>query len=110
MMIREYVDGICIKDYITKYGLSRRLALNLIGLIDEFKRLGFTRLDMRCAHIFVQPDESLKVIDPRKHYTQNAPYPRNMLNCLRQLHVLMPFMKILKEERPEIYKSWRRAS
>lgn len=109
-MIREYVSGICIKDYIRMYGLTTKLALNLIFLIEDFKRLGFKRLDMRCSHIFVQPDESVKVIDPRNHYTQVTPYPRHLLHNLKELKAFDDFMNILKEYRPLLYESWRMAA
>lgn len=105
-MIREYVPGICITDYISKYGLSSRLATNLIEMILDFKRLGFKRLDMRCGHIFVQPDESVMVIDPRNHYSEDMPYPKKMLNKLKQLKVAHVLINILKIRYPELYYLW----
>lgn len=108
-MIREYVRGVCLQDYLKKHKLSRRLAVNLINLIEEFKRIGFSKLDMRCAHIFVQPDESVMVIDPRKHYTEVVSYPRTMLNEFKKLHTIIRFMNILREERPDLYNKWNTA-
>lgn len=108
-MIREYVGGTCLIQYIKRYGLSRRLAVNLIKLIEDFKRLGFSRLDIRCSHIFVQQDESVMVIDPRKHYTIKLSYPRSMLRKLCKLGVASKFMRILREEHPSLYNLWRRA-
>lgn len=109
-IIREFVGGVCITDYIRKNGLSTKLAVNLIELIEDFQKLGFTRLDIRCSHIFVQPDESLKVIDPRRHYDINLPYPKNMLNNLKKLKVKKFFMHVLKKEHPSLYAKWRTAA
>lgn len=105
-MIREYVPGICVTEYIKAHGLTKKLALNLISLIEDFKRLGFKKLDMRCSHIFVQPDESVRVIDPRNHYTQYTPYPAHLFRNLKGLKVFDQFSAILKDYSPDLYNSW----
>lgn len=105
-MIRDYIDGTCIKDYIKKHGLSETLALNIIKLVESFREDGFKKLDIRLAHVFVQPDESIKVIDPRKVYERNLSYPKKIMSGLAELGVLSKFIKILKEEYPNLYKQW----
>lgn len=107
-MIRDYVDGEKLPFYIKKYGLSRILAVNLIKLIEEFKRLGFKRLDIRGEHIYVKEDESIMVIDPASHMTWKEKYPRLMIRELRRQKVSKQFYQILKEERPDLYKKWKR--
>lgn len=107
-MIRDYVDGVPLVQYIKRYGLSKKLSQNLIELIRDFKNLGFLRLDMRCSHIFVQADESVMVIDPRNHYTEVVPYPRKMLGTLNKLHVTRNFNDSLKAHYPELYSEWKR--
>lgn len=105
-IIREYVPGICLEDYIKKFGLSQRLIINLIEMILDFERLGFKRLDMRCAHIFVQQDESVKVIDPRKHYTEDVAYPEKIIGKLKKLKVYNKFNNVLKNRYPDLYNQW----
>lgn len=95
-MIRDYVGGVCLTDYVKEHGMNQELLDNLVELIEDFKRLGFTRLDIRCGHIFVQPDQSVMVIDPRKHYTQNISYPRKMLGGLKKLKVPRKFTDSFK--------------
>lgn len=107
-MIREYVPGVLIKDYLKKHGLSRTLAINIIKLIESFKDEGFKKLDIRCAHIFVQPDESIMVIDPRKVFQKKVSYPYRILKTLNDSGHLPQFMEVLKEEYPELYKKWDR--
>jgi RIO-like serine/threonine protein kinase len=106
-IIRDYVDGICVENYIRKYGLSPTLAKNLAELIQDFEHMGFTRLDMRCSHIFVQDDESVMVIDPRNHYTDKVPYPKKMLGTLRKLKASKKFMRTVKSSYPQLYSKWR---
>ena len=106
-MVRDYVGGLSLPQYIRKYRLSWKLTLNLIELIEDFEKIGFTRLDMRCPHIFVQKDESVIVIDPRAHYTKNSDYPHNLAKGLRKIGVLQKFIYVLKKEKPILYNRWK---
>ena len=107
-MIRDYVDGILLTKYIKKHGLDRDLALQLIELLDEFRRLNFKKLDTRCKDIMVLPDGKLMVIDPKKFYTKNRSFPRHMSKGLYKLGVLDTFLEVVREERPKLYKQWYR--
>lgn len=107
-MIRDYVGGEVLPVYLKKNGLSIKLAMNLINLIEEFKRLGFKRLDIRGAHIYVKEDETIMVIDPASHTTWKERYPRLLLRELRRQKVSKQFYKILKKERPDLYRQWKR--
>lgn len=106
-MIRDYVDGVCLDEYIKRNGLNKNISQNLVELIQDFKMLGFTRLDMRCSHIFVQIDESIMVIAPREHYSQKVPYPKKMLGKLRKLHLANKFMGNIKVLYPSLYDEWK---
>lgn len=105
-IVRDYVGGECLKDYLKKQSFSRRLAVHLIELIDEFKKLKFKKLDIRCKDIYVQEDEFLMVIDPKYSYTREKDFPKHLGKGLKKLGVLEGFMKIVKEERPRLYKEW----
>lgn len=106
-VIREMVKGIEAKKYIKLHGLSEKLALNLISLILEFERLGFKRLDMRLAHIFVQENETVRVIDPRNSYSEKVNRPHHLLKGLSEAKVLNQFMNTLRNHYPEVYKKWK---
>jgi predicted Ser/Thr protein kinase len=105
-MIREYVGGILIENYIREYGLIPNLSKNLIELIEDFRKLNFTRLDIRCEHIFVGQDVTIKIIDPRQTYTKVIPYPHSILGTLNKLEVLDNFFNTLKNSNVELYKDW----
>jgi predicted Ser/Thr protein kinase len=107
-IIRDYVEGEVLPSYIKKHGLSRTLAINLINLIEEFRRLNFKRLDIRGAHIYVKEDESIMVIDPASQTTWKEHYPKLLLRELRRHKVSKKFYQILREERPDLYKMWKR--
>lgn len=108
IMFREYVGGEKLPVYLRKNKLSRELAISLIGLIEEFKRLGFRRLDIRGEHIYVQKDESVIVIDPSGQIIRSARYPKSMIKELRRQKCAKRFYEILKEVRPDLYRQWKR--
>lgn len=105
-IVRDCVDGELLQKYIKKHGMNKKLAYNLIKLLKEFTKLKFTKIDIRCRDIFVQPDGSLKVIDSKGFYTDNRNFPQHLSKGLYKLGVLDFFMKILKEEDPKLYKIW----
>lgn len=105
-ILREYVSGEILKDYIIKNGLSKKLAINLIKLVQEFQRLNFKKLDMRGAHIFVQNDESVKIIDPRKSFKKKVLIPFSLIGTIDKSGALDDFMKILVIKRPDLAILW----
>lgn len=105
-MVREYVEGECLKNYIKRNGLSRELVIKILALFKEFKRLKFKKLDLRVKDIFIQPDGKLKVIDPKKFYTKKRNFPRHLSKGLYHLGVLDFFLEVVKEEKPKLYRKW----
>ncbi|HYF83838.1 MAG TPA: protein kinase [Clostridia bacterium] len=105
-MIRDYVDGITLSKHIKHYGFDKKLAVNLMELLEEFKRLNFKKQDIRCKDIMIQPDGRLMVIDPKKFYSKQRDFPKHLSKGLYKLGVLDSFMNIVREEKPQLYKQW----
>jgi RIO-like serine/threonine protein kinase len=105
-MVRDYVSGEILTHYIKKHGLERELAVKIIELLEEFRRLGFKKMDIRCKDIMVQEDRSLKVIDPKKCYSKERDFPRHLSKGLNKLGVLEDFLEVVKEKRPNVHKKW----
>lgn len=106
-IIRDYVGGEPLTKYIKENGINNNIILSIIELLEEFARLGFTKLDVRCRDLMVQPDGSLMVIDPKSNYTRKMGYPRHLMKGLKKLGVLEEFIKFLKCERPDLYEMWK---
>ncbi|OPJ62417.1 protein kinase [Clostridium oryzae] len=105
-MIRDFVDGITLKDYIKKNGLDKGTAVKVIGLLKEFKKLKFKKYDIRCKDIMVTPDNTLMVIDPKKCFSKSRNYPQHLCKGLYNLGALDIFLNVLHENSPELYKKW----
>lgn len=106
-MIRDCVEGVCLTKHIKQNGLSREMAIKIIKLLEEFKRLRFSKEDIRVKDIFVKSDDEIMVIDPKKCYTKRRDFPRHLAKGLYKLEVLDKFMEVLKEERPKLYRRWK---
>ena len=107
-IVMSFVYGSTLSYYLKRNEINKHLSLELVKLIDSFKKLHFTKLDMRLGHIFLQPDDTVKVIDPRGSYDVNLPYPRSMLHGLQKRGSLKSFFDYIKHDYPDYYKYWRK--
>ncbi|MCY6370585.1 serine/threonine protein kinase [Clostridium ganghwense] len=106
-IIREYISGICLIDYIKKQSIDESLVLSLVDLIENFKLLHFTRLDTGISHIFINKNGTLKVIGLKNNYLRKEKYPKHMISGLRKLKVSKKFFKVLKKQHPDLYQKWK---
>jgi RIO-like serine/threonine protein kinase len=107
-IIMSFVHGSPLSIYLKQNHISKHLSHELVHLINEFKRLHFTKLDMRLGHIFLQPNETIKVIDPRGSYDKKRPYPKSMLRGLQKHGELGNFFDYIKYDYPDYYHYWRK--
>ena len=84
-MIREYVDGQNIRDFIKQYGFNNNLARELIEIIKIFIKLKFTKIDIRMNEVFVTKNQKIKIVDTTHYLDKKASYPRKMLKVLEEL-------------------------
>lgn len=105
-MIRDYVDGDTLTHHIKKNGLSEDIAREIIDMLKEFKKLKFSKIDIRCKDIFVQPDGKLKIIDPKKCFSSERTFPRHLSKGLYKLKVLDYFLEVLKDYDEKLYDEW----
>lgn len=105
-IIRDYVRGERLDEYIKNKRLNKEICHNLIKLIKEFKKLHFKKLDIRCKDIYVGKKNSLMIIDPKNNYSKEVVYPRHLMKGLNKLGVLDEFLSVVKEESPENYELW----
>lgn len=106
-IIRDFVTGIRLDKYLKQNPLCEKLAKNIIKLIEEFKKIKFKRLDIRCKDIYVQKDLSLKVIDPKHQFIKIVSYPRHLMKGLDKLGVIEDFLGYLKKHSENEYYHWK---
>jgi predicted Ser/Thr protein kinase len=106
-ILMSFVYGSNLHDYLKLNKLDKPLSLELVKVIEEFKSLAFTRLDVRLGHIFVQADKTVKIIDPRGSFVIVQPYPLLMMRGLKRLGALETFLNFIKEDYPDYYNYWK---
>lgn len=102
-MLREYVKGTPLVDYINENGLSKKLANNLIDLSEFFYNAKYLRVDGIDKHVFVCEGEKLMVIDPR---SKKYRFHRSLLRVLKRLNQEEVFLTELAKNRPELVSLW----
>lgn len=106
LIIRDYVGGTTLYEHIEKHGLSTKVSCEIIDFIEDLKKYGFKRLNIRNAHIFIEKDHSLKVIDPRKPFSKTTPYPKDIIKVLLKLKVFDKFLNDLTNYKPDLLQFW----
>lgn len=106
-MIREYIDGIALNEYLKTKPLTLSLTEQLIHLFQTFKKLQFTRIDSQLQNIIITPEGLLRPIDLVNNRSFIQPYPRKMMAELEQIGHLSTFLNYLKTINKKFYNQWK---
>lgn len=106
IVIRECVHGETLYEYLDHSGLSFKISTEIIDLIEDLKRLKFKRINIRNAHVFIDDEENIMIIDPRKSYDKCTPYPKDIIKVLLKLNLFDDFIKNVVDYKPELLSYW----
>ena len=106
-IIREFVDGVRLDKYLNHNPLNQKLVISLVDLINNFKELGYKKLDIRCKDLYVQGDFSIKVIDPKDNFDRYMPFPRHLMKGILKRNSIGEFFYYLQKIDNSLYESWR---
>lgn len=106
-IVREMVHGKRLDKYLKDNKLSIEIADALLELLWEFKRLRFTRLDIRCKDIYVCENNELRIIDPKNNYSKYVDYPRHLMKGLNSSDNLDIFFERAEKRNKYVYRMWR---
>jgi predicted Ser/Thr protein kinase len=105
-MIREYVPGIGLKEYLRQNPLTENISHQIAELFLAFERLEFQRLDTRFAHLIVTPEGIVKAIDPANAMRKSGSYPKKFLSLMDKMKCKKLFLKHLRQCYPQLYEKW----
>lgn len=105
-IIREYIDGIELNEYLSKEKLTPQVSGKLIGLYESMVKIGYMRQDAAIFHIFVTPSGGLKLIDTAKAMRKKSTIPNLLISGLEDLGYKEVFFDFLKSNRPDLYIKW----
>jgi len=106
-IVRELVEGTRLDIYLKDHELTEKLTRKIYKLLKEFRKLKFTKLDIRCRDVYVDKNKNLKIIDPRGSFTRNKSYPRHLMKGLKNIGVLDKFLENMMNIDKESGISWR---
>lgn len=105
-IIREYINGIELNEYLMKQKLTPQISSRIIELYEAMVKVRFTRLDAAIFHIFITPSGELKLIDTAKAMKKKSTIPNLLISGLEDLGYKEDFFSFLKNNRPDLYIKW----
>ncbi|NOU94841.1 hypothetical protein GC093_16670 [Paenibacillus sp. LMG 31456] len=106
-LVIEFIQGESLKKTLAKRGtITRSDSEQILHIIYEMRRLGFTRIDTALFHIYIQADHSCKIIDLVNSYNREYDIPKVMLKGLAKMGLLAPFLLHVKGLDPDMYTKW----
>ena len=106
VIVREYVSGENLFEHLSRRGLSYKLSCEIIDLLEDLKKLEFTRLNVRNSHIFIDEEDNLRVIDPRKPFSKVEPYPKDIIKILVKCNLYDRFLQDALTYDPKLLSYW----
>ncbi|AYV17662.1 protein kinase family protein [Bacillus velezensis] len=108
-IVMEYVQGTSLARHIRKEkSLSVKLTADILNMLDELKRIGFTRWDAEIRHILINEHGNLKVIDHKRAFSTVTRVPVKLLKGLDKYGLTDEFLNTIKKLNPSRYREWRR--
>lgn len=105
-IIREYINGIELNEYLSKQKLTCKISNELIDLYESIVKVGYIRHDTAIFHIFIIPSGELKLIDTAKAMKKKSIIPNLLISGLEDLGYKHDFFNFLKINRPDLYRKW----
>lgn len=105
-IVREYIDGVELNEYLSKQKLTPQISNKLIKLYEAMVKVGFSRHDAAIFHIFVTPSGELKLIDTAKSMKKKSSIPNLLISGLEDLGYKDDFFDFLRSYRPDLYDKW----
>lgn len=105
-IIREYINGIELNEFLSKQNLTPGLSNKLIELYESMVKVGYRRHDAAIFHIFVLPSGELKLIDTAKVMRKKSLIPNLLISGLEDIGCKEVFFEFLKSNKPDLYKQW----
>lgn len=105
-IIREYISGIELNEYLQKESLTSKLSSKIVELYEAIVKVGYTRKDTAIFHILITPSYELKLIDTAKAMKKKSTIPNLLISGLIDIGYKEDFFNFIKINRPDLYVQW----
>jgi predicted Ser/Thr protein kinase len=107
-IVMEYIHGTSLSKYLKKHKrLTQSLVEKILHMLDELKRIGFTRHDAEVRHILINESGDLKVVDHKRALSSKRSIPTKLFKGLYGVGLLEEFLNYVQKLRPSYYHEWK---
>ncbi|KAA0564448.1 kinase [Rossellomorea aquimaris] len=108
-IVMEFVQGISLARHMKRYGhIDEEMTKKILFVLEEFKRLGFSRWDTEVRHMLMDENGEFKVIDHKRAFTSNSPVPTKLLKGMKKFGLTGEFLENVKNLNPELHDAWKK--
>lgn len=108
-IIMEYIKGTSLSHHMKKERtISKELTKKILHMLDEFKKLGFTKWDTEVRHVLINEEGNIKVIDHKRAFTSNNKIPEKLLKGIKKYKLLNEFLANVQQINPSLFKEWNK--
>lgn len=86
--------------------ITEELTERILIMLDELKKIGFTRWDTEVRHVLINEEGQLKVIDHKRAFTSNSEVPTKLLKGFKKFGLSQDFLNYVKNIRSSVYNRW----
>jgi RIO-like serine/threonine protein kinase len=106
-VVMEPIHAPTLADYLTNGSITLDLTKQLLQLLHDFEKIGFTRSDQKPEYIYMMPDNSLKVVNLYRHNRLPAKtLPKRIMRGMGSQLAL--FLQYVKKLELDTYRRWRK--
>lgn len=106
-IVMEYIHGISLARHLKKEKqITEELTEKILIMLDEFKKIGFTRWDTEVRHVLINEEGQLKVIDHKRAFTSNIKAPIKLLKGFKKFGLSQDFLNYVKNIPSSAYNTW----
>jgi putative serine/threonine protein kinase len=108
-IVMEFVQGISLARHMKRHGhIDEEMTKKILFVLEEFKRLGFTRWDTEVRHMLMDENGEFKVIDHKRAFTSDSPVPTKLLKGMKKFGLTGEFLENVKNLNPELHDAWKK--
>ncbi|WP_085993819.1 hypothetical protein [Oceanobacillus senegalensis] len=104
-VVMEPIDAPTVADYLKENTITKEFTKKLLKLLNDFKAVGYTRLDQSPEYIYLMPDGSFKVVNVHRHTKiPGKEFPQRLIKGMGKQ--APTFLKYVEELDSDLYKKW----
>ncbi|WP_335871215.1 AarF/UbiB family protein [Bacillus sp. 2205SS5-2] len=108
-IVMEFVQGISFARHMKRQGeINEELTAKILDVLEEFKRIGFTRWDTEVRHLLMNEEGQFKVIDHKRAFSTSTTVPNKLLKGIQKFGLTGEFLNHVNKLKPELYKIWKK--